>query len=321
MEVSKLSLLNIEEIRELYNAFLLKAREDYFFELPPLNFDDFKNNFADGYIKGYYSKEGKANSFLLYTDVLNQAVEITLIYTEENENSYKIKTTLLEKFLSDIKSQFHNKIISYPMLGVQNYFTQDITNLGFKLAGEMITELDFKSSIANTLLNKINIPELPANISTDTWNDVYLTDVAEIIHNRFSKLNDAKFDPRFLNTNSTEDIIEEITKGYYGEFNPKHTTILKNEQEIIGVCFLNFTTPQIANIPLIAIKDGYENKGYGKYILYNSVTTLKKSIENGENEINVINATCDTENFPACKTYRAIGFKEKTFYSHAYMEI
>ena len=48
MEVTRLTSDNIEEIRSLYNSFETRAKEDYLFELPPLDFDSFKDNF---YIK------------------------------------------------------------------------------------------------------------------------------------------------------------------------------------------------------------------------------------------------------------------------------
>ena len=47
MEVTRLTSDNIEEIRSLYNSFETRAKEDYLFELPPLDFDSFKDNFSN----------------------------------------------------------------------------------------------------------------------------------------------------------------------------------------------------------------------------------------------------------------------------------
>ena len=92
MEISELNSENIEEIRDLYAAFTGKAQEDFLFELPPINFNDFKFNFTNGYIKGYICKTNEPEAFMLYSDSINQAIEITLIYVRDNNESYKIKT-------------------------------------------------------------------------------------------------------------------------------------------------------------------------------------------------------------------------------------
>ncbi len=321
MEILQINSENIEEIRNLYAAFVSKAQEDFLFELPPINFNDFKTNFTGGYIKGYMCKTNEPEAFMLYSDSLNQAIEITLIYVRDNNESYKIKTAILKKFLKDIESKYSGKIISYPMLGIQNDFTQDITNLGFKPIGEMILEFNFYNTISQVILAKTNIPSLNMPYNIDSWQDIYFDDAAQTIHEEFSKLNDAKFDPRFNSIEGTKDILQCITKSYYGEFLPKITTVLKYEHTPIGYCFVNLTTPQIANIPLIILNKNYKGQALGAYLLRNSINQLKNAITSEQLNVKVINATCDTDNYSAAKTYRKIGFKEKTYYTHAYKAI
>ena len=48
----------------------------------------------------------------------------------------------------------------------------------------------------------------------------------------------------------TKTVLECIIKGYYGEFLPKATTVLKYNDEPVGYCFVNLTSDKIANIPL-----------------------------------------------------------------------
>jgi len=318
MEIYKLTKDNLEIIRYLYADFVEYAVSDYFFEAPPLPFDYFKENFSSGFIKGYVLTEEFPQAFLLYSDCLNQAVEISLLYTKEHEDDYKIRTAILEKFLFDAKHEYKGKIISYPMLGVQNNFVQDITNLGFNLVGEMIVEMDLLNPISAIFLNKVKTQEIIAPYSIDVWKDEYLDVASQIIQEEFAKLNDAKFDPRFLSVDGTKSIIKEITNGYYGDFNPVYTTVLLCDGVPAGFCFVNFTTNQIANIPLIAISNVHRMKGYGATMLRNSVNLVKKDIVRG---ITCINATCDTDNFPAARMYRKIGFVEKTYYAHAYANI
>ena len=318
MEVVKLTKDNLDLIKDLYTDFEKHAVSDYLFEAPPLPFDYFKENFSSGFIKGYVLINDSPHGFLFYSDCLNQAVEISLLYVEEMEEDYKIRTAILEKFLSDAKQEYKGKTISYPMLGIQNNFVQDITTLGFNLVGEMVVEMDFSSPITPIFLNKIKTTEIISPYRTDIWKDEYLDEASKIIHETFSKLNDVKFDPRFATKEGTKTIIQAITNGYYGDCNPKYTTVLLHEEIPVGICFVNFTTKQIANIPLIAISNVHRKKGYGAAILQNSVNLVKKDIVQG---ITCINATCDTENFPAIKNYRKIGFTEKTYYAHAYFNI
>ena len=321
MEIIKITPDNISELKSIYSAFCKNAKEDYLFEAPPIPFQDFMMNFKEGFIEGYLCKNPTVDAFLLYTTSLGNAIEITLLYTRENTNNYVMKNALLERFLTDIKQQYSNSIISYPMLGVQNDYAQDITNIGFKLVGEMIVEFNFSNPISHVLLSKadVKIPQLPFNI--DRWQDVYLDDAAECLCQEFSQLNDVKFDPRFLTIDGSKEVLECITKGYYGKFLPQATTVLRHEHKPIGYCFVNLTADDIANIPLIYISKEYKQQGLGAFILKNSVTSLKNAIADEQLAVKVVNATCDTDNFPAVRTYRKLGFKEKNYYAHAYYNL
>lgn len=321
MEVARLTDNNIEEIRNLYNSFLLRAKEDYLFELPPLDFVSFKDNFANNFIKGYYCKTDTPKAFLLYSDTLNQAIEITLIYTVDEQENYLYQKALVEKFSQDMEKEFQNKVISYPMLGIQNQFTQDITNLGFKPIGEMVVEFDFSNQLSKKILEDFKLENALEHYEITNWKNAYIDEVSAIIHAEFSKLNDAKFDPRFRTLDGTKTIINEIINGFYGEFNPKYTTILLKDKKVAGCCLVNFSTEEIANIPLIALNSNDKNQGLGLFMLKNSASILNQDIQNKTIKAKVLNATCDTENPPAIKSYRKAGFKEKTYYTHAYKEI
>ena len=321
MEVTPVTYDNIEEMRELYGSFVSVAQADFFFELPPIGFNDFKANFEENFVKAYICKSDIPEGFLLYSDTLTQGVEITLIFTLHKENSIEVQTELIKKFVKDAKEKYSGKIISYPMLGVQNNFTQEITNLGFTPVGEAILEFNFHNTVSQVVLKKSKTVDLPEKYTVDSWNDIYSEKAAALILEEFSKLNDAKFDPRFKTLEGSNQVLECITKGYYGEFLKNATTVLKYNNEPIGFCFTNLTTDEIANVPLLVLSNEHKGKGLGTYMLKNSVTILNNAIINGDNAIKAINTTCDTGNFPAMNTYRKIGFKEKTYYTHAFMEV
>ena len=116
-------------------------------------------------------------------------------------------------------------------------------------------------------------------------------------------------------------VLECIIKGFYGEFLNNATTVLKYNDKPVGFCFVNLTSTETANVPLLVLSQEHKKKGLGALMLKNSVKILNNAIINNDYVVNVINTTCDTSNFPAMNTYRKIGFKEKTYYTHAFMKI
>lgn len=321
MEVIKITNDNIEELRELYCGFMAVAKSDFFFELPPISFPDIKANFEENFVKAFLCKDKEPEGFLLYSDNLTDGIEITLIYTKNQENALSVQTELIKKFAENAKEMYKGKIISYPMLGVQNNFTPDITNLGFTPVGEAILEFNFHNALSQVILEKSKTVNLPEKYSIDYWHDSYSDEAAKIILEEFSKLNDAKFDPRFKTIDGVKNVLDCITKGYYGEFLPQATTVIKYEQAPVGFCFVNLTSSETANIPLLVLSKEHKKQGLGALMLKNSVKILNNAIINNDYAVNIINTTCDTSNFPAMNTYRKIGFKEKTYYTHAFMKI
>lgn len=321
MEILKITQDNIDEIKSLYGAFCMRAQEDFLFEIPPIPFKDFKVNFQSGFIEGYYLKNPEPQGFMIYSSTLNQAIEITLLYAKEQENDYLIKNALIQEFLKDIKQKHSDKIISYPMLGLQNNYAQDITNFNFKLVGEMILEFNFYNPISQVILKKSTTTELKYPYSIDCWRDIYKDDAAVYLSEEFSKLNDSKFDERFLSVDGSKDVLNNVTSGFYGKFLPQISVVLKHFQQPVGFCFVNMISDDTANISLIYLKKEHQASGLGALMLKKSIEFLKQEVDLDRINIKVLKATCDTENFAAIKTYRKLGFKEQTYYSHAYMKI
>ena len=107
-----------------------------------------------------------------------------------------------------------------------------------------------------------------------------------------------------------------LVKEHYIEWK---RNFLKYNNEPVGYCFTNLTTQEIANIPLLCISSNHKGKGLGAAILKNSVRSINNIRHN--THIQVLNTTCDTSNYAAINTYRKIGFKEKTYYTHAFMQL
>lgn len=319
-KVFKLNSSNIENIKSLYNEFSQKAFDDYKFELPPLTFDDFKLNLCENILKGYYiESEGVPKGFLLYMDSLNQGIELNIIHETDNNSQNKKKLT--EQLLEDLKQDKKDALISYPMLGIQGNFVQDVAYLEFELTGQAVVEFDFTNPVCLQILNKSKTPELPQDYTLTTWKNEYIDKTSEIIHETFKNMPDAEFDPRYKSFEGSKDIVLNIVENIYGDFLPEISTVLKYKDEPVGICFANLTTPYKANIPIVGVLKPHNKKGMGKLILKNTVTKLFEFIKSGNTQAKSINATADTDNYPALRMYRKIGFKEIYNYPHAYLKL
>ncbi len=101
---------------------------------------------------------------------------------------------------------------------------------------------------------------------------------------------------------------------------PEETSVLLYNGKVEGICFANLTNQITANIPLVGIRKGHRHKGFGEYLLRNSVHRIIQKIISGQLVLKEVNATVETENFPALRMYRKIGFREDHSYAHAYLK-
>ena len=304
MNIYKLNKNNISKIKDLYNTFKEKASTDFGFEVEPINFDLFKNTVIKNFNKGYFSENNEEiTGLLLYTDKLNEAIELTLLLGENEQ----IKSKLLSTFMSDIKKEYKNKTISFPLLGKQKENETLLLNFQFDFVNQNILELDDLYSYN---------PCLPEKYELSTWQEKFITDIIKIIQENFSLLNDSKFDPRFLTFIGCKNIVELITKGILGEFLPDITTVLLYNDEPIGICFVNNSSAKTANIPILALSKKHQGKNLGEIMVKNSLSKLF-----AKNTRNKINVTCDSDNISAMKTYFNSGFRKIEDYKHFYLKI
>ena len=121
-----------------------------------------------------------------------------------------------------------------------------------------------------------------------------------------------------LDLHPTVMIIDDKWQEKYGTFLPDCTSVLLYKNEPVGICFANITAGRIANIPLIGMKKEHCGKGLGEAMLH---TTLTKLISKHLNHLSEVNASTETDNYPALKMYRRLGFKEDYYYPQAYRPV
>ena len=304
----------------VYNDFYNKAKTEYKFELDPLSCEEFCKAVEDGLFQCILLTEDEIpTAFLAATTVISDAIELNIIHCLGEENIIPKKKVLLERFLEENKDLIQHKTTTYPLLGKQDNFVCDITHYGFKLVGLAVVRFIFDDISSVAVLKNTTHANLPDGYTIADWTESYKKAATEIIHDSFKTASDALFDPRFLTIEGCEDIVSKIIDGTYGQFLPQATKVLLQDNEPVGICFVNITDGKIANIPLVGIKHGHHNKGLGKAIVHAAVDNAFNLKQKGLLNISEINASVETDNFSAIKMYRYSGFKEDYHYPQAYL--
>lgn len=305
--------------RGVYDDFKSHSLSDYKFELDPLDYDDFIDCVERGLIKCIILLEDEIpTAFMVYTTEISEAIELNLIHCLGDENTNMKRKLLLEKFLQMENELLKTKVVTYPMLGTQEGFVTDIANYDFKMVGVAVVRFNFNNSGSLDLFKNYTPSFLPPEYKITGWKDEYFEDAARIVNSSFKDTSDAQFDPRFTTVEGAKDIVEKITSEVYGAFLPECTTVLLHNEKPVGVCFTNITAGKIANIPIIGIEHSHCYKGLGEVLLYTAIKNLMKVDSMSLEEVN---ASTETDNYPAVKMYRRLGFREDYYYPQAFRPV
>lgn len=303
----------------VYNDFLSKAYVEYKFEIEPLEYDDFVISVNNKLIDCLILLEDEIpTGFMVYTTEISEAIELNLIHCLGDENLNYKRKLLMDKFIEENEALLKHKVVTYPMLGMQNEFTPDIVSYGFHLTGLAVLRFKFENTKSAGIFKSYNPMVMPNDYKIISWSNKYENEVPALIQKAFKDSVDAQFDPRFQSLEGCNDILNKITTNIYGRFMPDACSLLLYKDKAVGFCLANITAGTIANIPLIGILKEHTGKGFGKALLYNSV---KSAINNHLSHLSEINASTETDNYSALKMYRAIGFKEDYNYTQAYRPI
>lgn len=306
----------------VYNDFRASAVSDYKFELEPLGYEDFIAPIEKGLLKCIILLENKIpTAFLAYTTAISEAIELNVIHCLGTEDLLTKRILLLEKFLELTQEERKSQIVCYPMIGTQAEFISDISNYKFKFVGLAVLRFMFGNTVSENILKNVELKEKEESYKIVPWSPEYFEDSIEIVHSAFKDSSDALFDPRFKSLEGVRDILSKIVDGIYGEFLPEAISVLLFEDKVCGFCFVNITDGKIANIPIFAIAPEHQGKGLSKHLLKNSISILSDWTSSGKRNFTEINTTTETDNYPALKMYRHVGFKEDYFYPQAYLPV
>ena len=304
----------------VYNDFKTNAANDYNFELEPLAYPNFIKSIEEGLLNCLILFEDDIpTGFLVYTTIISESLELNIIHCIGNENLNAKRKLLLEKFIELNKHTMKEKVVTYPMLGKQGSFVQDIQEkFGFKIVNTSVMVYNITDITAINKTKEVYVPKLPHDYTITNWKTVYFKDAADVIHQSFKESSDALFDSRFLSVKGCKDIVEKITDDVYGKFLPSITKVLLYKKKPVGFCFANLTNEKIANVPIVAISKKHRNYGFGKILLKQLVDNLLTTAITSGWILKELNASCDSDNESAVNMYTTIGFTEEYTYSQAY---
>ncbi len=303
-----------------YNDFRVKCEKDYRFELAPLTYEDFIEYFNKGIIKCILLLEGGIpTGFLAYSEAQENAIELYVIHCLGNENRNEKRKLLLEAFLKETEEIRKQSLVSYPMLGIQEDFKDEIKNYGFNFVNLAVLDFPITDKRETRNLERIRFTDLPIGYKIVQYKDIYKEELRDCIFKSFQNTTDVLFDPRFKTIDGTQDITNKLTEEIYGRFLTVASKILLYENEVIGFCLANITGTHIANIPLVGIIPEHRGLGLSEVMLKMTVEDIIKMNRQEIINVNALNVSTDYDNVPAVKMYKQMGFKLSYTYSQAYL--
>lgn len=318
--IERITVENVGKVKELYEDFRTKATTEYEYGNTPVEFSLFIEDIQNKTLEGFVAFNGSvAAGILIYTLDKYGVIEINVIHPAEEKDETAVRSAILQELVAYLQERQDWNVISYPMLGRQETFVRDIALLNFKFVGQSIVRFDFQSPIALRVFRNSVIPEL-GDYKLSIWNENYREEAIQLINNSFKNTKNTNFDPRFATYDGSSEVVEMIVSGQYGEFLPEHCRLLLLEGNLEGLCLAVKLTDSIVNVPLVAVKKNIRNKGLGKLLLKSVVGSFIRLIAEKKIALTEINATADTDNYPAVRMYRAIGFNEAYLYAHAYLK-
>lgn len=304
----------------VYNDFRKKCRQDYKFELDPLEYNDFIEYFTKGLLSCILLLEDDIpTGFLAYSAAMEDAIELYVIHCLGSENILEKKNCLMEKFLEVTAQKRKKALVSYPMLGVQTAYKENAAKYGFKFVDLAVVVFDVNNKKLLKEFDQISFTDLPIGYKITPYRDVYFNDLVNVVYEAFKNSSDTNFDPRFKTPEGIKDILEKITNSIYGKFLPQASRVLLAESKVAGFVFANITGDYIGNIPLVGIVPEHRGLNLSEVMLKSVVEEIVKLNKSGFVRLQELNASVDAANEPAYKMYKQIGFKESYTYPQGYL--
>lgn len=315
-----LTVEDYENFELIYDDFCAKAKDEYNFELEPIDYDGFLDSVEKKYIDCIILYDNhRLAGFLVYTTAISEAIELNIIHCIDSEYYLVHANALLEKFLELTSATRRNKIVCYPMLGNQKNLISSVVKYGFQFIGIEVLRFKMFGTDSKELFSRARIVELPDDYRVVGWDIKYFNDAVKVIQESFVNSSDALFDPRFKSISGCTDILSKVVNDVYAKFLPDATSVLLYKECPVGFSFMNITNNSIVNIPLVGITEEHQGKGLSTIMLKRSMDEIinNRVLAN----VTEINTTTETNNLQALRLYKNLGFIEDYSYPQSYLPI
>lgn len=312
----------MDGLQAIYERFSARACGDYRWEHQPIPFNQLKSALLNRLVHGYVVEDTglpePVVGFMLYLQEEHRAIEINVIYSELDDHK-TVLDRLMRLFIPDILAMEGWDVVSYAMLGAQEPFIRTITWYGFKPVGQAILKFDMLDPIAIQILKQQQLEPLDQGYRLDTWQPQYAGAVAESVFEAFQNAADAKWDPRFRSLLGAKKVVGMLTAGAMGGFIPACTSVMLKDELPVGFCFLLQAGPTTGNIPLVGVRPAEKKRGLGNHLLRFTLERVVEEMLEARIAMVDVTTTMDTDNIPAIKMYRRMGFREEYNYPHVYL--
>lgn len=321
IKAHRITTESMDALRPLYQRFTERARPDYHWTYDPVDFEQFKKAISVKILQGYWVEDTASSGpvgLMLYRHEDHRALEVNVIYSEL-EDKKTIVDRLMRLFIQDVREEPGWDVVSYAMLGHQEHFIRTICWYGFKPVGQAILNLDFLDSISLQILKQQQLSLPSPEYTLTSWQPEHAGEVAQSIFEAFSDATDALWDPRFRTLTGARKVVGLLTNSLMGKFLPSCTMLALKDGVPVGFCFLVQDDVTSGNIPLIGVRPSEAGKGLGNLLLQASINQCIDDMLADKNTILKVSTTMDTDNIPAIKMYRRMGFREEYNYPHVYL--
>ncbi len=304
----------------VYEDFRNNSHRDYKFEIEPLEYNEFIEYFSKGIIQCLILLEdGIPTGFLAFSSADNLALELFVIHLIGEDDLKNKVIALAQEFLTQTVAIRTKRIASYPMLGKQKKYKDELKNLGFNFVdlGVMVYDInDYENQ--KKLFESVN-DELPIGFKLVNYSPEYFEGFSIALNSSFETSSDTNYDERFLTISGCIDIAKKLTDSIYGEFLPRASKLLIYEDKVVGFSLANITAGTIANIPLVGIIPDFRGQKLSEIMLGATLREIAYMIKAGELNLTELNVTVDLANLSAYSMYKSLGFNEIYMYPQAYM--
>lgn len=247
--------------------------------------------------KGYIAiLEGKTAGIIFFREFAPNLL-ISHFYVPPGESSHSIGVKLLLKTveLLSLTPGLH-RATGALLPGLVSLTEEELAGTGYKPYERYLME--------KMLVEDVEAPELPGNITIHAFENSVLWQLAEVLHDSSEYNIDRIIRPGVLDTTWTCFLyIKQIIKGFHGVFNYHTTLILRERERVVGAAFCTFRLSGEAFIPAFFIHPANQGTGLGKLLLSHLIGKLR------EYDTRKISLCVSAENRRACSLYSGFDFK------------